>query len=118
MENEKINEQFDNEEKLPFPSARVLSIMKKHLSKKHMLSREVKIEVNKFLGSVLEDISKELEKDEEGILYLHNLEKALRKYKTIDLQRKKMEKVMKLLEKQKAEIDEIISEIKLALTYS
>ena len=103
----------EEEEKLPFPTARVVKIIKENLSKPHQIRAEVKIAANEFLGEILSDIAKEMDKEEVFTLNLEHFNKAIRKYKMIDYQRKRIEKIKKLLEKQKAEIDEIISAIEL-----
>ena len=103
----------EEEEKLPFPTARVVKIIKENLSKPHQIRAEVKIAANEFLGEILSDIAKEMDKEEVFTLNLEHFNRAIRKYKMIDYQRKRIEKIKKLLEKQKAEIDEIISAIEL-----
>jgi AraC-like DNA-binding protein len=101
------------EEKLPFPSARIVRILKENLSKPHQIRAEVKVALNEFLGAVLEDVAREMDKEEIFTLNLEHFNKAVRKYKMIEFQQKRIDRVKKLLEKQRAEIDEIISEIDL-----
>lgn len=101
------------EEKLPFPSARIVRILKENLSKPHQIRAEVKVALNEFLGVVLEDVAREMDKEEIFTLNLEHFNKAVRKYKMIEFQQKRIDRVKKLLEKQRAEIDEIISEIDL-----
>jgi hypothetical protein len=104
---------LEEEEKLPFPTARVVKIIKENLSKPHQIKAEVKVAANEFLGEILSDIAKEMDKEEVFTLSIEHFNKAIKKYKMIDYQRKRIEKIKKLLEKQRAEIDETISAIEL-----
>jgi hypothetical protein len=104
----------EEEEKLPFPTARVVKIIKENLSKPHQIRAEVKVAANEFIGSILSDVAKEMDKEEVFTLNTEHFNKAIRKYKMIEYQQKRIDRIKKLLEKQKAEIDEIISEIELA----
>jgi hypothetical protein len=111
--NEEKEIPLEEEEKLPFPTARVVKIIKENLSKPHQIRAEVKIAANEFLGEILSDIAKEMDKEEVFTLNLEHFNKAIRKYKMIDYQKKRIEKIKKVLEKQRAEIEEIISAIEL-----
>ena len=104
----------EEEEKLPFPTARVVRIIKENLTKPHQIRAEVKVAANEFLGVILEDVAKEMDKEEVFTLNTEHFNKAIRKYKMIEYQQKRIDRIKKLLEKQKAEIDEIITEIDLA----
>ena len=101
----------EEEEKLPFPTARVVRIIKENLTKPHQIRAEVKVAANEFLGDVLKDIANEMDNEEIFTLNSEHFNKAIKKYKMIEYQQKRIERIKKLLEKQRAEIDEIITEI-------
>jgi len=111
-ESEELEEKV--EEKLPFPTARVVRIIKENLKKPHQIRSEVKVAANKFLGEVLSDVAKEMNNEEIFTLDLEHFNKAIKKYKMIEYQQKRIERIKKVLEKQRAEIEEIISEIELS----
>jgi len=63
---EDLLEEFDEEgqpiedEGLPFAKAEVVRLMKKNLDKDKMIRERVKVEMNKFLGEVLERVCEQL----------------------------------------------------------
>jgi len=103
----------EEEEKLPFPTARVVRIIKENMTKPHQIRAEVKVSANEFLGDILKDIAREMDKEEVFTLNTEHFNKAVKKYKMIEYQQKRIDRVKKLLEKQRAEIDEVVTEIDL-----
>lgn len=103
----------EEEEKLPFPTARVVRLMKESLTKPHQIRAEVKVAANEFLGDIMKDISQEMDKEEVFTLTTEHFNKAVKKYKMIAYQAKRIEKIKKLLEKQKTEVEEVVMEIDL-----
>ncbi|MEM3455073.1 MAG: hypothetical protein QXT72_00730 [Candidatus Micrarchaeia archaeon] len=101
----------EEDERLPFPTARVVRILKENMTKPHQIRAEVKIAANEFLGEILKDIAKEMDKEEVFTLSTEHFNKAIKKYKMIEYQQKRIERIKKLLEKQKAEVEEVIMEI-------
>jgi len=103
----------EEEERLPFPTARVVRIIKENLTKEHQIRAEVKLAANEFLGDVLKDIAQEMDKEEVFTLNTEHFNRAVKKYRMIEWQQKRINRIKKLLEKQRAEIDEVITEIDL-----
>ncbi len=101
------------DEKLPFPTARVVRLIKENLTKPHQIRAEVKIAANEFMGAILADIAREMDKEEVFTLTTEHFNKAVKKYRMIEYQQKRIEKIKKLLEKQKTEVEEVIMEIDL-----
>ena len=52
------------EEKLPFPTARVVRIIKENLKKEHQIRSEVKVAANILVGEVLKDIARQMDEEE------------------------------------------------------
>jgi len=105
------------EAKLPFPTARIVRIIKENLQKEHQLKSDVKIEANKLLGSILADIARAMDREEFYTLSIEHFNKAARKYRAVDLQAKRIEKVRKLLEKQRSELEEALLQLELSEEY-
>ncbi len=103
----------EESEHLPFPNARVVNIIKKSLKKEHQLKRDVKVAANELLGEILADISQSMDAEEYFTLSIEHFNKAARKYREIALNQKRIRKIQKVLEKQRAELDEIVAEIEL-----
>ena len=57
-----IKEKENEKEDLPFARAEILRLMKENLSEDKQIRERVKVEMNKFLYSILADVSKELDK--------------------------------------------------------
>jgi hypothetical protein len=104
---------LEEEERLPFPNARVVKIIKENLSHEHQLKKDVKLAANNLLAEILSDISKTMDEEAYFTLSIEHFNKAARKYREIELAHKRVYRIKKLLEKQRAEIDEMIAEIEL-----
>jgi len=101
----------EEEAKLPFPNARVVSMIKAKFTQQHQLKKEVKVAVNELLGKILEDIAREMDASPYFTLSIGHFKDAARKYREIELTEKRIIKIKKVLEKQRAELDEIVEEI-------
>ncbi|NYZ74678.1 hypothetical protein H0O03_00220 [Candidatus Micrarchaeota archaeon] len=110
---EEIPESEEEALKLPFPNARVVAIIKENLKNEHQLKRDVKVGANELLAAILADISQSMDKEEYFTLSVEHFNKAARKYREIALNQKRIRKIQKVLEKQRAELDEIVTEIEL-----
>lgn len=106
---EDISEEED--ERLPFPNARVVKILKENMKSEHQIRSAVKKELNNFLGEIAKGIAEEMDKEPYFTLDTEHLHKAMRKYKEVDLMKKRMEVIKRMLEKQKVELEEKILEI-------
>ncbi len=100
-------------EHLPFPNARVVKIIKENLKREHQIKRDVKTGANELLGQILSDIAQSMDNEEYFTLSTEHFNKAARKYREIHLNQKRIVRIKKVLEKQRAELDEIIAEIEL-----
>lgn len=96
---------------LPFPNARIVKILKKNFQKEHQIRRDVKIAANKLLGKILTDIAKAMDNEEFYTLSIEHFNKASKKYRIVDLQAKRFERIKQLLIKQRAELEEVVMEM-------
>jgi hypothetical protein len=103
----------EEEERLPFPNARVVKIVRDNFANDHIIKREVKVAANVLLGEILADISRSMDSQPYATLSIEHFNAAARKYREIALQQKRLHRIQKLLEKQKAELDEVVTEIAL-----
>ena len=99
------------DEKLPFPTARVVRILKENMKKEHQIRSEVKIAANILVGEVLKDIARQMDEEEYFTLSTEHFSKAAKKYREVDLQLKRIENIKKMLEKQRADLEEKIMQI-------
>jgi len=110
-----MTEEEAESEHLPFPNARVVKIIKQNLKNPHQIKRDVKLAANVLLGEILADISQSMNEEEYFTLSIEHFNKAARKYREIALNEKRIRRIKKVLEKQRAELDEIVTEIELEL---
>lgn len=110
---EGTEEEDEESEHLPFPNARVVKIIKSNLKSQHQIKRDVKEGANLLLGEILSDVAQTMDKEEFFTLSIEHFNKAARKYREIGLNQKRIRRIQKVLEKQRAELDEIIAEIEL-----
>lgn len=108
-----VSESEEEAMRLPFPTARVVKIIRDNLKREHQIKRDVKIEANTLLGEILADIAQSMDDEEYFTLSSEHFHKASRKYREIALNQKRIRRIQKILEKQRAELDEIITEIEL-----
>ncbi|MFH1779625.1 MAG: hypothetical protein ABH803_00575 [Candidatus Micrarchaeota archaeon] len=111
IEGEEVED--EESEDLPFPNARVVKIIKNNLKNQHQIKKDVKVGANVLLGEILNDIAQTMDLEPYFTLSSEHFQKAARKYKEIALQQKRIIRIKKVLEKQRAELDEIITEIEL-----
>lgn len=115
IEGEELSEDEAESEHLPFPNARVVKIIKQSMKNPHQIKRDVKVSANTLLGTILSDIAMSMNEEEYFTLSIEHFNKAARKYREISLNEKRIRRIKKVLEKQRAELDEIITEIELEL---
>ncbi|MBU1198175.1 NFYB/HAP3 family transcription factor subunit [Candidatus Micrarchaeota archaeon] len=110
---EDVDEAEEEALHLAFPNARVVKIIRENLKNPHQIKKDVKITANKLMGEILRDISKTMDAEPYNTLSIEHFNKASRKYREIALSQKRVHRIKKVLEKQRAELDEIITEIEL-----
>ena len=116
MDIELIDEQTEEEdEKLPFAKAEVVRLMKQHLDDDKMIRERVKVEMNKFLGDVLENVCRELNKYPYSTVEYEMLKESTYPYTNITRINEEKEKILKHLEAIKADCDALSMDVKSTL---
>ena len=108
-ESEETNEEDNG---LPFPRARVVSIMRNEIGKAKQIRSEVKEAVNIWLGNLLRKISKEMGNTQYGSVGIADFQRATKPYDLIEDIIKDEERLLISLEKIKADSDHVIREMK------
>ncbi|PAV07907.1 hypothetical protein [Methanosphaera cuniculi] len=116
MDIELIDEQTEEEdEKLPFAKAEVIRLMKQHLDDDKMIRERVKVEMNKFLGDVLENVCRELNKYPYSTVEYEMLKESTYPYTNITRINEEKERILKHLEAIKADCDALSMDVKSTL---
>ncbi|MDI6702722.1 hypothetical protein [Methanothermobacter wolfeii] len=113
--NNKINENEEETEELPFAKAEVVRLMKQHLDSDKMIRERVKVEMNKFLGEILERVCKQLNQYPYSTVEYEMLKECIYPYKNIDRINQEKERLLAHLEAIKADCDAMGMDIKRTL---
>lgn len=106
---EEITDEEVEDEGLPFPMAPVVRHIKKNVEGK-MISSKVKVAVNKFLGEVVDAVSKDMGKTRYSMVEMDDFIRSTKPYsyaKELELEK---ERVVKELESMRFKIDGLIRE--------
>ena len=77
-------------ERLPFPNAAIVRLMKNSMDGEKMIKKEVKLAMNKWLAGLCINVSKEMNRFPYVMMHLHEFKKATETY--CNLERFQMEK--------------------------
>lgn len=118
-ENEKIEEneeiQEEEAEELPFAKAEVVRLMKQNLDSDKMIRERVKVEMNKFLGQILENVCKQLNEYPYTTIEYEMLKESIYPYKNIERINEEKERILKHLDAIKADCDALSLDVKRTL---
>ena len=121
IESEEDLEEFDEEgeaigdEGLPFAKAEVVRLMKKNLDKDKMIRERVKVEMNKFLGEVLERVCEQLNDYPYTTIEYEMLKESIYPYTNIKRINEEKLRILKHLEAIKADCDALTMDVKKSL---
>ena len=118
---EDLVEEFDEDgqpiedESLPFAKAEVVRLMKKNLDKDKMIRERVKVEMNKFLGEVLERVCEQLNDYPYTTIEYEMLKESIYPYTNIKRINEEKFRILKHLEAIKADCDALTMDVKKSL---
>ncbi len=84
----------EEEEKLPFPNAAIVRIMKSQMDGEKMLKKEVKLAMNRWLGNLCASVSKEMNRFPYVMMHLHEFQKATEMYTSMENFQKEKERIL------------------------
>ena len=111
-EQEEISEEA---EELPFAKAEVVRLMKQHLDSDKMIRERVKVEMNKFLGDVLEKVCKQLNEYPYTTIEYEMLKESIYPYKNVERINEEKERILKHLDAIKADCDALSLDVRRTL---
>lgn len=118
-ENEEIeenNEIIEEEtEDLPFAKAEVVRLMKQNLDSDKMIRERVKVEMNKFLGQILENVCKQLNEYPYTTIEYEMLKESIYPYKNVERINEEKERILKHLDAIKADCDALSLDVRRTL---
>lgn len=102
---EEISE--EEAEKLPFPNAAIVRLMKTKMDGEKMIKKEVKIAMNKWLANLCVNVSKEMNKFPYVMMHLHEFQKATEPYTSMENLQKEKERILSHLDAIKKDIEKL-----------
>ena len=81
---EEEDENLDEVEKLPFPTAAVVRLMKAHMDSDKMIKKDVKVAMNKWLGAMCARVAREMNKFPYVMMHRHEFEHAKRQFEDLE----------------------------------
>lgn len=100
------------EEKLPFPRATVTNMIRKYLDPGKQIKGRVKVEMNKWLGHMVEKISKEMNSYPYTYVDYSMLQDAVEKYTKLEEIADERDRILKYIEKIKSDCEFLEREVK------
>jgi hypothetical protein len=99
------------EDKLPFPRATIVNMLRKNLSSGKQIKGQVKDEMNVWLGKMVERIAKKMDTHPYSYVDGGMLREAIEPYETVQEIELEKERIITQLESVKAACDVLISEV-------
>ncbi len=112
IQEEEVTEEEEAQQKLPFANAEIVRLMKKELSSDKMIKKEVKIAMNKFLGKIASKIAKQMNNYPYVMMDYRMFKESIKPYENMEGWELEKDRVVKYLEKIKADCDHLIFAIK------
>jgi len=111
-EAKKPKEKQEKEEKLPFPRATVTNMIRKHLDPGKQIKGRVKVEMNIWLGHMVEKISQEMNSYPYTYADYSMFQDAVDKYTKLEEIADERDRILKYLEKIKSDCEFLEKEVK------
>lgn len=116
QEVEQTEEEVPEEaEDLPFAKAEVVRLMKQNLDSDKMIRERVKVEMNKFLGQILENVCKQLNEYPYTTIEYEMLKESIYPYKNVERINEEKERILKHLDAIKADCDALSLDVRRTL---
>lgn len=115
LEEEEEIEGEEEAEGLPFAKAEVVRLMKQNLDSDKMIRERVKVEMNKFLGDVLEKVCKQLNEYPYTTIEYEMLKESIYPYKNVERINEEKERILKHLDAIKADCDALSLDVRKTL---
>ena len=104
---EDVSEEEEAKLKLPFPTAAVVRIMKANMDNEKMIKRDVKVEMNKWLGGMCAQVSKEMNRFPYVMMHLNELKEAKRVYEDLENFQKEKDRILAHMDAIKKDIEKL-----------
>lgn len=110
-ENPRKTKKTEKAEKLHFPTAPIVRLMKANLDKDKLIKREVKEGMNKWLGKMCAKVTKKMNEKPYTTVDFHTFKEAIQIYNDVEEMEKEKQRVVANLEKIKHDCDALIRDL-------
>jgi len=110
LESEELEGEEEGED-LPFAKAEVVRLMKQNLDNDKMIRERVKVEMNKFLGEVLEKVCEQLNEYPYTTIEYEMLKESIYPYKNIERINEEKKRILMHLAAIKADCDALSMDV-------
>lgn len=110
-----VDSEEGDELDLPFAKAEVVRLMKQNLDSDKMIRERVKVEMNRFLGEVLEKVCEQLNEYPYTTIEYEMLKESIYPYKNIERINEEKKRILMHLEAIKADCDALSMDVKKSL---
>ena len=97
----------EEEAKLPFPTAAVVRIMKANMDREKMVRKEVKVEMNKWLGRLCAKTAREMNKFPYVMMGLNELKEGRRVFEDLENFDKEKKRILAHLEAIRKDVEKL-----------
>ncbi len=111
LDAEEDEEVLEDDEKLPFPNARVVRLMRESLDPNKQIKSIVKKEMNLFLGRIVETICKKMNEFDYSYVDYGMFKQAIETFENIQTIELEKIRIIKALEKIKADCDVLVNDV-------
>ena len=110
--NKHTEEEIDDEKLgLPFPTAPIVRVMKSNLDSHKLIRRQVKEQMNLWLGKICAEVSKDMNKSPYPTVGIPLFKESIRKYENVEELRKEKERIVAALQRIKLDCDSLIRDL-------
>jgi len=102
---------LEDDEKLPFPNARVVRLMRESLDPNKQIKSVVKKEMNLFLGRIVQTICKKMNEFDYSYVDYGMFKQAIETFENIQTIELEKIRIIKALEKIKADCDVLVNDV-------
>lgn len=109
-------ENIENQkEKLPFAKNEVVRLMRENLDSDKMIKERVKVEMNRFLGDILENVCRQLNDYPYATIDYEMLKECIYPYQNIKKINQERQRILKHLDAIKADCDALAMDVEKSL---
>ncbi len=110
-ENDESDEELDSDDKLPFPNATVVRLMRQSLDPHKQIKGVVKKEMNLWLGRLIETVCKKMNAFDYSYVDYGMFKQAIETFENIQTIEIEKMRIIKNMEKIKADCDSLIDDV-------